>query len=141
MNAHHVIVAGGGVAGLEAVLAVHAQAGDRVAITLLEPSIELVDRPMLVARPFAAGHAQRTPIARIIGPTGAVHRRESLASVDTGAQTVTTERAPNTGSMPAYRDKLNDEQIAAVASFIRNSWGNAALAVGPDQVSAARAAH
>ena len=91
MNAHHVIVAGGGVAGLEAVLAVHAQAGDRVEITLLEPSIELVDRPMLVARPFAAGHAEHTPIARIIGPTGATHRRESLASVDTQAQTVTTD--------------------------------------------------
>src|SRR3954469_10643759 len=88
---HRVVVAGGGVAGLEAVLAVHAQAGDRVSVTLLEPSIELVDRPMLVARPFAAGHAERTPIARIIGPTGATHRRESLASVDTQAQAVTTE--------------------------------------------------
>jgi sulfide:quinone oxidoreductase len=88
---HHVIVAGGGVAGLEAVLALHAEAGDRVEITLLEPSIELVDRPMLVARPFAAGHADRTPIARIIGPTGATHRREALASVDTDARTVTTD--------------------------------------------------
>ena len=98
MNPHHVIVAGGGVAGLEAVLAVHAQAGDRVSVTLLEPSIELVDRPMLVARPFAAGHAERTPIARIIGPTGATHRRESLASVDTEAQAVTTD----TGDTIAY---------------------------------------
>lgn len=98
MNAHHVIVAGGGVAGLEAVLAVHAQAADRVEITLLEPSIELVDRPMLVARPFAAGHAEHTPIARIIGPTGATHRRESLASVDTEAQTVTT----STGDTLSY---------------------------------------
>jgi sulfide:quinone oxidoreductase len=98
MNAHHVIVAGGGVAGLEAVLAVHAQAQDRVDITLLEPSIELVDRPMLVARPYAAGHAEHTPIARIIGPTGATHRRESLAAVDTAAQTVTT----NTGDTLPY---------------------------------------
>jgi sulfide:quinone oxidoreductase len=91
MNAHRVIVAGGGVAGLEAVLALHAQASNRVEITLLEPSIELVDRPMLVARPFAAGHAAHTPIARILAPTGATHRRESLASVDTAAQTVTTD--------------------------------------------------
>src|SRR3954453_3917828 len=71
MNAHRVVVAGGGIAGLEAVLALHAEAGERFEITLLEPSIELVDRQMLVARPFAAGHAQRTPIARIIGATGA----------------------------------------------------------------------
>ena len=91
MSTHRVVVAGGGVAGLEAVLALHAEAGERVEITLLEPSIELVDRPMLVARPFAAGHAEHTPIARIIGPTGAMHRREALVSVDTAAQTVTTD--------------------------------------------------
>jgi sulfide:quinone oxidoreductase len=89
--AHRVIVAGGGVAGLEAVLALHAQAGDRVEITLLEPSIELVDRPMLVARPFAAGQADRTPIARILAPTRAIHRRERLESVDADAQTVRTD--------------------------------------------------
>ena len=91
MSTHRVVVAGGGVAGLEAVLALHAEAGERVEITLLEPSIELIDRPMLVARPFAAGHAEHTPIARIIGPTGATHRREALVSVDTAAQTVTTD--------------------------------------------------
>ena len=90
-NAHRVIVAGGGVAGLETVLALHAQAGDRVEITLLEPSIELVDRPMLVARPFAAGQTAHTPIARILAPTHAVHRREQLVSVDTQAQTVRTD--------------------------------------------------
>jgi mono/diheme cytochrome c family protein len=56
-----------------------------------------------------------------------------------GAETVTTARAPNTGSMPAYRDKLTDQQIAAVASYIRNAWGNAAPAVNPDQVAKARA--
>src|SRR6059058_4194671 len=84
---HRVVVAGGGVAGLEAVLALHTQAGSRVQITLLEPSIELVDRPMLVARPFAAGRAERTPIARILGPTGATHLRESLSSVDPAATT------------------------------------------------------
>ena len=49
-----------------------------------------------------------------------------------GAQTVTTARAPNAGSMPAYRDKLTDQAIAAVASYIRNSWGNAASAVDAD---------
>lgn len=55
-----------------------------------------------------------------------------------GAETVTTARAPNTGSMPAYRDKLTDQQIAAVTSYIRNAWGNAAPKVTPDQVAKAR---
>ena len=55
-----------------------------------------------------------------------------------GADSVTTARAPNAGSMPAYRDKLTDPAIAAVANYIRNSWGNAAPAVDADQVARAR---
>jgi mono/diheme cytochrome c family protein len=55
-----------------------------------------------------------------------------------GAQTVTTPRAPNTGSMPAYSEQLSDQQIADVATYVRNSWGNAAPAVTPAQVAKAR---
>ena len=54
-----------------------------------------------------------------------------------GAQTVTTPRAPNTGSMPAYA-KFSDQEIADVTTYIRNSWGNAAPAVTPGQVRKAR---
>jgi hypothetical protein len=55
-----------------------------------------------------------------------------------GAQTVTTPRAPNTGSMPAYSRKLSDQEIAEVANYIRNSWGKVAPAVTPGQVAKAR---
>jgi mono/diheme cytochrome c family protein len=55
-----------------------------------------------------------------------------------GAQTVTTPRAPNTGSMPAYANQLSDQQIADIANYIRNSWGNAAPLVTPAQVKKAR---
>ena len=55
-----------------------------------------------------------------------------------GALTVTTPRAPNSGSMPAYSRKLLDQEIADVATYIRNSWGNAAPAVTPAQVAKAR---
>jgi len=54
-----------------------------------------------------------------------------------GARTVTTPRAPNTGSMPDYA-KLTDQQIADVTNYIRNSWGNAAPLVTAAQVSKAR---
>ena len=56
-----------------------------------------------------------------------------------GAQTVTTPRAPNKGSMPAY-PKLSDQDIADVATYIRNSWGNAAPAVTAREVGTARKA-
>jgi mono/diheme cytochrome c family protein len=40
--------------------------------------------------------------------------------------------------MPAFRDQFTDEQIAAVATFIRNSWSNAFGHVTPEEVSARR---
>jgi mono/diheme cytochrome c family protein len=55
-----------------------------------------------------------------------------------GAQTVTTPRAPNAGSMPDYGKQLSDQEIADVANYIRNSWGNAAALVTPAQVAKAR---
>jgi mono/diheme cytochrome c family protein len=55
-----------------------------------------------------------------------------------GAQTLTTPRAPNTGSMPAYAKQLSDQDIADLANYIRNSWGNAAPLVTPEQVKKAR---
>ncbi len=55
-----------------------------------------------------------------------------------GAETITTPRAPNKGSMPAYAGKMSDQQIADVTTYIRNSWGNAAAPVTPAQVAKAR---
>jgi mono/diheme cytochrome c family protein len=55
-----------------------------------------------------------------------------------GAQTLTTARAPNTGSMPGYAGQLSDREIADVSNYIRNSWGNAARLVTPEQVAKAR---
>jgi mono/diheme cytochrome c family protein len=55
-----------------------------------------------------------------------------------GAETITTPRAPNTGSMPPYAKQWSDQQIADVTNYIRNSWGNAAPAVTPAQVAKAR---
>ncbi len=56
-----------------------------------------------------------------------------------GAQHRPTARAPTPLSMPAFDWKLDDAQIAAVATFARNSWGNlTAEAVTPEQVAALR---
>ena len=55
-----------------------------------------------------------------------------------GAQTTTTPRAPNTGSMPGYARQWSDQEIAAVTNYIRNAWGNAAPLVSPAEVKRAR---
>ena len=62
---HRVVVAGGGVAGLEALLALHALAGDKVDLTLVSPTPDFVYRPLAVAEPFALGHQRRTPLAHL----------------------------------------------------------------------------
>jgi mono/diheme cytochrome c family protein len=55
-----------------------------------------------------------------------------------GAKTMTTPRAPNTGSMPDYARQLSDQEIADVANYVRNSWGNAAPLVTRAQARKAR---
>lgn len=42
--------------------------------------------------------------------------------------------------MTAFRGILNDEEVAAVLTFVRNSWGNQAPAVSPEKVAKVRAA-
>jgi mono/diheme cytochrome c family protein len=55
-----------------------------------------------------------------------------------GAQSITTPRAPNKGSMPAYAKQLSDQEIADVTNYIRNAWGNAGSVVTAEQVAGAR---
>jgi mono/diheme cytochrome c family protein len=61
-----------------------------------------------------------------------------LRAILEGAQTAPTEARPTPSAMPAYDWKLNDEQIAAVATFVRNHWGNSASVVSADQVQSLR---
>lgn len=52
--------------------------------------------------------------------------------------TVLNGRRGPLGHMPAWGGKLNDQEIAAVISYIRHAWGNKAPAIKPEDVSAAR---
>jgi cytochrome c oxidase cbb3-type subunit 2 len=45
---------------------------------------------------------------------------------------------PEYGAMPGFADLLTDEEIAAIANHERNSWGNKAPAISPEQVSEIR---
>lgn len=85
-----VIVAGGGVAGLEALLALRGLAGDRVALTLLAPEPDFVVRPLTVAEPFAMGHAERYPLADVARELGVTLVADGLSRVDADAHRVKT---------------------------------------------------
>jgi sulfide:quinone oxidoreductase len=87
---HRVVIAGAGVAGLEALLALHELAPDRVELVLLAPSDRFVYRPLLVTEPFGGGGAPELGLSGIVEDTGASHVREALASVDPRARSVRT---------------------------------------------------
>ena len=61
----HVVIAGGGVAALEALLALREIAGDRLRLTLVARDRHFAYRPMAVAQPFCLGHAERHELAAI----------------------------------------------------------------------------
>lgn len=62
----------------------------------------------------------------------------TLHFILTGVQSTPTNARPTGLSMPAYAWKLTDDQIAAVESYIRNSWGNRASPVSADDVAKLR---
>jgi mono/diheme cytochrome c family protein len=52
-----------------------------------------------------------------------------------GARSAATSAEPTAPVMPSFGWQLNDSQIAAVITYIRNSWGKAASPVSSEDVS------
>jgi mono/diheme cytochrome c family protein len=56
-----------------------------------------------------------------------------------GTRAVATSSAPTAPAMPAFDWRLNDTQVAAVLTYVRNSWGNGAAPVSASAVASQRA--
>ena len=81
-----VIVAGGGVAGLEAVIALRDLAGERVDITLVAPDEHFVFKPLSVGSPFALGDPEKLPLKKFAADLGVRLVSDGLASVSPGSR-------------------------------------------------------
>jgi mono/diheme cytochrome c family protein len=55
-----------------------------------------------------------------------------------GARSVATNAEPTASGMPSYAWQLNDDQVASVLTYMRNSWGGAAPAVSSADVARLR---
>lgn len=77
-----VLIAGGGVAGLEVLLALRHIAEDRTRIELVSPQRDFVYRPLAVAEPFGLGRAHRFDLAELVTERGARYVPDALAAVD-----------------------------------------------------------
>jgi mono/diheme cytochrome c family protein len=62
-------------------------------------------------------------------PTGLIHL------ILAGGRTAPTPQHPTFQTMPSFAWKLNDQQVADVATYVRNSWGNRAPPVSADAVA------
>jgi sulfide:quinone oxidoreductase len=87
----NVVVAGGGVAAIEAMLALRDIAGDRVSMTLVAPLDDFHYRPLSVGEPFALGRALSIKLATVARDVGAGLRHGTLAAVDADAHTASLE--------------------------------------------------
>ncbi len=85
-----VLIAGGGVAALEAALGLHELAGERVQTTVLAPNAEFSYRPLSVREPFAYTAASHYPLEPIVSRAGARLLAGELAWVDAGARAAHT---------------------------------------------------
>jgi len=66
----HVVIAGGGVAALETLLALRALAGHLIDVTLISPTPEFVYRPVTVAEAFDRAEARVYDLAEILADQG-----------------------------------------------------------------------
>lgn len=84
-NGNHrtrVLIAGAGVAALEAALALRELAGDRVAVELCAPSRHFLYRPFAVGEPYGAARVLHYDLERLARRCGASLRLGAIASVE-----------------------------------------------------------
>jgi len=72
------------------------------------------------------------PLAQSADPTSLIR------VVLIGSRAVATSAAPTAPAMPAFGWNLDDTEIADVLTYVRNTWGNAASAVQPEDVAKLR---
>jgi sulfide:quinone oxidoreductase len=86
-----VVIAGGGVAALETLLALRPLAGDRVDITLAAPELRFVNRSMAVAQPFSPQRVRGVRLEHVAAEHGAYWHRGALDRVERRRRVVVTK--------------------------------------------------
>ncbi len=116
------LIAGGGVAALEALLALRAAAGELPHVRVLAPDADFVLRASAVLEPFARGHTRRIPLRAIVESQSAELVPDLLAEVDPARRVVTTAG----GEELAY-----DELLIALGARGEDAFPGAVTFGGP----------
>ena len=122
-----VVIAGGGVAALEATLALRALAENRISIELIAPEPDFVYRPLSVGDPFQIAETRRFPLAPLVDAAGGVLRHGRVVAVDPG------ERFVETGD----QDRVPyDALLVALGARGHEALPNALTFTGPESIEA-----
>ena len=124
-----VVIAGGGVAALEATLALRALAEERVSIELVAPETDFVYRPLSVGDPFQVAETRHFPLAPLVDSAGGVLRHGRVTAVDPDGRTVETD-----GAEPMPYDAL----LVALGAHGREAVANALTFTGPESIELLR---
>jgi sulfide:quinone oxidoreductase len=81
-----VLIAGGGVAGLEAAFALQHLASDRVRVRVVSLGTDFVYRPLAIGEPFNRSHAVHMPLRELVQEAGAELISDALVHVDVDAR-------------------------------------------------------
>jgi sulfide:quinone oxidoreductase len=112
-----IVIAGGGVAGLEAALALRDLAGERISIDLLAPEPSFVDRPSTVLEPFGEAVAEHFAVSDILAGQAIHHHHDAAAWIDRGHRQAHTQQGrvlsydglllcPGARAQPAYPNAI-----------------------------------
>ncbi|HEX4564657.1 MAG TPA: FAD-dependent oxidoreductase, partial [Solirubrobacteraceae bacterium] len=147
-----VLVVGGGVAGLEATLALSELAGERVETTMLAPNSEFVYRPLAVREPFSYSPARRYPLAAVVRDASAELHAGELAWVDRAVRTAHTKAgseilydalllALGARAVPRYKhaltidDRRMDETLRGLIQDIEEGYVKRVAFVSPGRMA------
>jgi sulfide:quinone oxidoreductase len=112
-----VFIAGGGVAGIEALLALRDLAGDRVQVTLAAPTPEFIYKPLTVQEPFTPEPASRLELAPLVANAGGTFVQRGLRRIDADGRTAELDD----GTRIDF-----DAAIVCIGAKPRIAYGNAA---------------
>jgi sulfide:quinone oxidoreductase len=122
-----VVIAGGGVAALEALVALRDLAPSRIAVTVVTDAPSFFYRPLLIGEPFGLGHPRRYGIAEICADLGAELVRDRVREVlpdqrvaRTGAGLISYDLlvvCPGARPHPAFQDGVTFERELSPEDF------------------------
>lgn len=101
-------------------------------------ALTFLDNCAACHRSTGKGYTQTFPTLALSSTVNSVDPTSLIHIVLRGAEMPSTKSAPTHYAMPGFDDRLTDQDVADVLTFVRSSWGNKAPAVTVAQVAKVR---